>query len=79
MANQFRAPTSEMPEWLSLFDDNKLLFVVSGYEGATLDASEAEALLRVLLEVCPNAAHIVAQWIQPKRFDESLIETGRAP
>lgn len=56
MTSQFRAPTSEMPTWVRLRHDLRHLVLLGDYSAEEmLDVREAEALLEVLLDICPNA------------------------
>ena len=52
----FREPTSEMPTWVRLRHDLRHLVLLGDYSAEEmLDVREAEALLEVLLDICPNA------------------------
>ena len=54
----FREPTSEMPEWIVFDPKHPFLRVWDRFNvGVSVehDVTDAEALLEVLLDICPNA------------------------
>lgn len=60
----FREPTSEMPTWVRLRHDLRHLMLLGDYGAEEmLDVREAELLLEVLLDICPNAGKIVCQYL----------------
>lgn len=75
----FREPTNELPGWASFRNDESILVITdpgaADSESVWLYTYEAEALLAVLLDICPNAHAIagsrlnstlcnVAHWIE---------------
>lgn len=71
----FRAPTSEMPTWVRLRHDLRHLVLLGDYSAEEmLDVREAEALLAVLLDICPNAQNAVDDWLARERL--MIVERG---
>jgi hypothetical protein len=64
MTSHFRAPTSEMPTWVRLRHDLRHLVLLGDYSAEEmLDVRDAEALLEVLLDICPNAEALAHNWL----------------
>ena len=71
----FRPPTSEMPTWVRLRHDLRHLVLLGDYSAEEmLDVREAEALLEVLLDICPNAQNAVDDWLARERL--MIVERG---
>lgn len=73
MTTTFRPPTSEMPEWVRIYGGTHMA-VYEGMFGIVLVPDTAEALIKVLLEVCPNAAEIVGAWARAELVRTKLAE-----
>lgn len=65
MNQHFRAPTGELPEWIAVKDDVLSLFSshIRGTDLIVYTRAEAEALLEVLLDICPNAYSLAHSFI----------------
>ena len=73
MSQQFREPTSEMPTWVRLRHDLRHLVLLGDYSAEEmLDVREAEALLEVLLDICPNAKALAHNWLLEEQKREHL-------
>ena len=73
MSQQFREPTSEMPTWVRLRHDLRHLVLLGDYSAEEmLDVREAEALLEVLLDICPNAETLAHNWLLEVQKREHL-------
>ena len=81
-APTFREPTGELPDlltfgsdwqtWLRQYDDERITLSQDDATGldsecVILDVPTAEALLRVLLDICPNAQNAVDDWLARER------------
>ena len=69
--NVFREPTIELPQPFYLASGRILL---STEEPVYLLVPDAEALLRVLLDICPNAQNAVDDWLARERL--MIVESG---
>ncbi len=73
MTSHFRAPTSEMPTWVRLRHDLRHLVLLGDYSAEEmLDVREAELLLEVLLDICPNAKALAHNWLLEEQKREHL-------
>lgn len=73
MSQQFREPTSEMPTWVRLRHDLRHLVLLGDYSAEEmLDVREAEALLEVLLDICPNAKALAHNWLLDEQKREHM-------
>lgn len=74
----FREPTSEMPEWVNAsFSDVHgaailLIRDPRAMDAALLSVAQAEALLRVLLDICPNAKALANNWLLEEQKREYM-------
>lgn len=69
----FREPTSEMPTWVRLRHDLRHLVLLGDYSAEEmLDVREAEALLEVLLDICPNAKALAHNWLLEEQKREHM-------
>ena len=69
----FRAPTSEMPTWVRLRHDLRHLVLLGDYSAEEmLDVREAELLLEVLLDICPNAKALAHNWLLEEQKREHM-------
>ena len=69
--NVFREPTNELPQPFYLASGRILL---STEEPVYLLVPDAEALLAVLLDICPNAQNAVDDWLARERL--MIVERG---
>lgn len=69
--NVFREPTNELPQPFYLSSGRILL---STEEPVYLLVPDAEALLAVLLDICPNAQNAVEDWLARERL--MIVERG---
>lgn len=64
-----------MPTWVRLRHDLRHLVLLGDYSAEEmLDVREAEALLAVLLDICPNAQNAVDDWLARERL--MIVERG---
>ena len=86
-ANRFREPTSELPDvlsfgsewqtWLRQYDDERITLSQDDATGldsecVILDVPTAEALLEVLLDICPNAKALAHNWLLEEQKREYM-------
>ena len=71
MTTKFREPTNELPQPFYLASGRILL---STEEPVYLLVPDAEALLAVLLDICPNAQDVVDDWLARERL--MIVERG---
>lgn len=64
----FREPTGELPEWVERYDDERYMSV----DTVCLTVEKAEALLEVLLDICPNAKALAHNWLLEEQKREHL-------
>ncbi len=77
MTSHFRAPTSEMPTWVRLRHDLRHLVLLGDYSAEEmLDVREAEALLEVLLDICPNAYALAHNFLLERQKAEHMKGGG---
>lgn len=71
-------PVIGLPEWTNLRNDISVLVISDPYhtdnESVWLNIHEAEALLAVLLDICPNAQNAVDDWLARERL--MIVERG---
>lgn len=67
--NVFREPTSELPQPFYLASGRILL---STEEPVYLLVPDAEALLEVLLDICPNAKALANNWLLEEQKREYM-------
>ena len=71
--NVFREPTNEMPTWVRLRHDLRHRVLLGDYSAEEmLDVREAEALLEVLLDICPNAKALAHNWLLDEQKREHM-------
>lgn len=78
MTTPFREPTSELPEWVERYDDERYMLSENDDEAVDvvcLTVEKAEALLEVLLDICPNADDAVDSYLA--RTGQMAIERSR--
>ena len=78
----FRKPDIELPRWIDIricdqpgMQPLHLINIrdpADVGEAALLDMSEAEALLEVLLDICPNAKALANNWLLEEQKREHL-------
>lgn len=71
----FREPTSELPEWIVFDPKHPFLRVWDRFNvGVSVehDVADAEALLEVLLDICPNAKALAHNWLLEEQKREHL-------
>ena len=69
----FRPPTSEMPTWVRLRHDLRHLVLLGDYSAEEmLDVREAELLLEVLLDICPNAEALAHNFLLERQKAEYM-------
>ena len=71
----FREPTSEMPEWIVFDPKHPFLRVWDRFNvGVSVehDVTDAEALLEVLLDICPNAKALAHNWLLEEQKREYM-------
>ena len=78
--NVFREPTGELLKWTRFHCDKKVLTVDNPEcefnESICLDTYEAEALLEVLLDICPNAKALAHNFLLERQKAEYMKGGG---
>lgn len=73
-------PVIGLPEWTNLRNDISVLVISDPYhtdnESVWLNIHEAEALLEVLLDICPNAKALAHNWLLEEQKRE-YMEGGK--
>lgn len=75
----FREPTGELPEWVERYDDER--YMLSENDGESVDTvcltvEKAEALLEVLLDICPNAKALAHNFLLERQKAEYMKGGG---
>lgn len=67
--NVFREPTGEIPWWINVTPKQllRLRHPVTDQAHISIEVVHAETLLRVLLDICPNAQNAVDDWLARER------------
>lgn len=82
----FREPTRELPAWVFIRKGARYIDIDQPPDNLSsddefacvgLDVSDAEALLEVLLDICPNAKALAHNWLLEEQKREHL--KGRKP
>lgn len=70
----FREPTSELPKWVRIHDRDvkHTIKIGEGELVAYLNVAQAEALLEVLLDICPNAKALAHNWLLEEQKREYM-------
>lgn len=64
ITKSFRASTIELPDFVQMCANHRFILISFPLEGATLfSIEESEALLEVLLDICPNARALAHNWL----------------
>lgn len=86
-SQRFREPTRELPDmlsfgsdwqtWLRQYDDERITLSQDDATGldsecVILDVPTAEALLEVLLDICPNAKALANNWLLEEQKREYM-------
>lgn len=77
--NVFREPTGELPEWIERYDNKRYMLSENDDEAVDvvcLTVEKAEALLEVLLDICPNAKALAHNWLLDEQKRE-YMEGGK--
>lgn len=69
MSKTFREPTIELPQPFYLSSGR---IILSTEEPVDLLVPDAEALLRVLLDICPNAKALAHNWLLEEQKREYM-------
>ena len=69
MTTKFREPTIELPQPFYLSSGR---IILSTEELVDLLVPDAEALLRVLLDICPNAKALAHNWLLEEQKREHM-------
>lgn len=74
MTTKFREPPIALLGWIRLSRNRELLCISDEYgdDATRLDVSDAEELLEVLLDICPNAKALAHNWLLEEQKREHM-------